>query len=173
MATSTYNLIASQVVGSGGASAITFSSIPQTYTDLLLKISARMAPNTTGEYIQMSFNGVTTNLSSKILYGYTTNASSYNESSVLALGIFPGVGTTSNTFGTSETYIPNYTSSNYKSVSTDEVSENNSSSTNAAYQYLIAGLWSSTAAITSITLSAQTTSILQYSTFYLYGIKNS
>ena len=35
----TYTLIASNTVGSGGTASIEFNSIPQTYTDLLIKIS--------------------------------------------------------------------------------------------------------------------------------------
>ena len=105
MATSTYNLIASQVVGAGGVSSVTFSSVPQSYTDLLLKVSGRM--NTSGgEYIQLSFNGVTTNLNGLNLYGYTTNASSYRDSSVIGLGIFNGTSSQPNTFGIADVYIP-------------------------------------------------------------------
>jgi len=41
-------------------------------------------------------------------------------------------------------------------------------------QDLVAGLWSSTAAITSLTIYPDASSFIQYSsTFYLYGIKNS
>ena len=38
---------------------------------------------------------------------------------------------------------------------------------------LTAGLWSNTAAITSITITSGGVNLAQYSTFYLYGIKNS
>ena len=37
----THNLISTITVGSGGAASIDFTSIPQTYTDLLVKISLR------------------------------------------------------------------------------------------------------------------------------------
>jgi hypothetical protein len=78
----------------------------------------------------------------------------------------PGVGTTANTFGSGDFYIPNYTSANYKSVSYDVTEENNATQ---SYSQLGAGLWSNTAAITSITLTAVPT-FAQYSTFYLYGV---
>ena len=168
----TYTLIEAKTLATSTA-AVTFSSIPATYTDLLVKVSARMTAASTGEYIQMSFNGVTTNLNSRLLYGYTTAASSYDEAAIIPLGLMPGSTTTANTFGSVDVYVPNYAGSTYKSVSIDQVSENNASTVNAAYQYLIAGLWSSTAAITSLTLTAKTGSMVQYSTFYLYGIKNS
>ena len=37
----TYTLISSVTVGAGGASSIDFTSIPATYTDLLVKFSLR------------------------------------------------------------------------------------------------------------------------------------
>jgi hypothetical protein len=169
----TFIKIASVTVGSGGASSIDFTSIPNTYTDLCIKINARMTTAATGEYIQVSFNSVTTNLTSKLLLGYTTAATSYDESTIIPAGLFSGSTTTASTFGSGEVYIPNYTASVNKSVSVDAVSENNSGATNAAYQLLIAGLWSSTAAITAIALTAKTGLIAQYSTATLYGISKS
>jgi hypothetical protein len=78
---------------------------------------------------------------------------------------------TANTFGSFEFYIPNYAGSNNKSLSSDAVQENNAS---AAYASLTAWLMANTAAITSLTLTTTATfSFAQYSTFYLYGIKNS
>jgi len=78
---------------------------------------------------------------------------------------------TANTFGSWEAYVPNYTLSNNKSVSLDSVMENNAT---AAEQNLVAGLWSNTAAITSIKLlPLNGTAFKQYSTATLYGIKNS
>jgi len=75
---------------------------------------------------------------------------------------------TASTFGNGEYYIPNYTSSNYKSVSADAVSENNNTT---AYARLTAGLWSNTAAITSIRLTPDTgTAWVTNSTATLYGV---
>jgi hypothetical protein len=168
----TYTLIESNTLSTSTA-AITFSNIPATYTDLLIKISARMTTASTGEYIQVSFNGLTSNLNSRLLLGYSTAASSYDEASIIPAGLFPGSTTTASTFGNGDVYIPNYAGSTYKSVCADAVSENNSGTTNSAYAQLTSGLWSSTAAINSITLTAKTGSMVQHSTFYLYGIKNS
>ena len=79
---------------------------------------------------------------------------------------------TSNTFGNSELYIPNYAGSTNKSSSADAVAESN---TTTVFAYLNAALWSSTAAITSITLTpdAGGANFVQYSTATLYGIKNT
>ena len=158
----TYTLINSNTVGSGGVASVTFSSIPATYTDLLLKVSARNT--TSSEIFEFGFNGVTTNQSSIYLNGSGSAATSatytlYNRSN-------PSTSTAS-TFSNSEIYIPNYAGSTNKSVSIDGANENNATT---IYMNIVAGLWSSTAAITSITCTAP---FAQYSTFYLYGIKNS
>ena len=173
MATSTYNLIASQVVGSGGAASVTFSSIPQTYTDLLVKCSTRIA-GTGGNAVAnltIQFNGSQSNFSGKGLggNGSASYSSNYSASNMILTDTTTA---TSLTFSNNDFYIPNYTSSNYKSFSIDSVIENNAT---ASWAELDAGLWSNTAAITSITFLDYTLSnnLAQYSTFYLYGIKNS
>jgi hypothetical protein len=78
---------------------------------------------------------------------------------------------TSNTFGNTSVYIPNYAGSNFKSISIDGVTENNAT---AALQFFNAGLFKSTSAITSISLTAYNfASYVQYSTADLYGISNA
>jgi hypothetical protein len=82
-------------------------------------------------------------------------------------------GSTSNTFGNSSIYIPNYTGSTAKSVSIDSVGENNGT---ASEQIISAALWNNTAAITSITLTSLDDNLnpsgnfAQYSSVSLYGI---
>ena len=174
MANPTMTLIASNTVGSGGVTTYTFSSIPQTYTDLILKVSART--NASGTYVDdliLQFNSSTTNYSYTQLYGTGSAVGSGNSSGLAGAyaGTFDSTNATANTFGNSEMYIPNYAGSNYKSISANAVTENNAT---ASFQNLVASLWSNTAAITSITLaSLNGGSFIQYSTFYLYGINNS
>lgn len=160
--------IASTTVGAGGTSAITFSSIPQTYTDLVVKISARAATGGAADRFLISFNGSTANYTLMSLNDQAGSVASYTRASFgdNQLGYFPGSGATANTFGNIEIYIPNYTLSNNKSISVDAVGENNSTTN---YNSLLAGLWSQTAAITSLTFT-QPTGILQYSTATLYGV---
>jgi hypothetical protein len=80
-------------------------------------------------------------------------------------------GLTSNTFSNSEIYIPNYAGSNKKSFSADIVMENNATT---AFSTLNASLWQGTAAISSLTFFDHNgNNFVQYSSFYLYGIKNS
>lgn len=170
----TYTLIASSTVGSGGASSIDFTSIPSTYTDLVLKLSSRDSAADTRAGLGVDFNASTTNYSSRRLRAADGSTSS---GSTTTYPNFAGTTTadnaTANTFGNWELYIPNYASSNYKSASLDYVSENNSTT-----QYdlgLFAILWSDTSAITSIKIYNRdsTGTFKQYSTAYLYGIKNS
>ena len=99
-------------VGSGGASSIDFTSIPQTYTDLLLKVSARSV-GSTGE-IRLEFNGVTTGYSGRYIQGNGSTATSGVEGAThsLYLGENAYSTYTSNVFTSGEFYIPNYTSSN-------------------------------------------------------------
>ena len=174
MANPTMTLIGTPiVVGSGGSSSVIFSSIPATYTDLKIVISARDSRTgiAVGD-IRFNFNGTGagTNISGKYIYGNgsSTTSTSVSGSGELAFG--DAAGATASTFGNSEVYIPNYTSSNYKSISSDSVAETNAT---GGYQLMLAGLWSSTAAITSIAMTPFTSPFAQYSTFYLYGINNS
>lgn len=158
-------------VGAGGAANIDFSSIPATYTDLVLKTSLRS--NRTGDAsdgISVYFNNVTTNRASSSLetngtgvYAYTTTR---NE-----IGIASASNATASIFGNAEIYIPNYAGSTNKSSSADGVSENNAS---AAYVGFVGNLWSNTAAINRITIvPVNGSSWNQYSTATLYGIKKN
>ena len=162
----TFTLIASVTVGVGGAASIDFTSIPSTYTDLLLKVSARDS-TTNGEFY-LRFNNSTTNYSDKWVYGTGSGTGSTTNT---RLDYFMALGTsTANTFGSTDIYIPNYRIASNKSVSGDSVQENNGT---AAYALLEAGLWSDTSAFTSINLVAAGVAFAQYSTAYLYGIKSS
>ena len=163
----TFIKIASVTVGSGGAASIDFTSIPSTYTDLCLKISGRSTG--TDDQIWIAFNGSTTGFSNKVLFGSAPSAASTSVARFVAYQT-PGTGTTANTFGNSEIYIPNYAGSNNKSNSGDAAWEQNATT---AYLALNASLWSNSAAITSISLSPSNTTFAQYSTATLYGIKNS
>jgi hypothetical protein len=164
----TYTLIDKSILGSS-QSSVSFTSIPQTYTDLVLKVSLR---NTTSMgLVYFSFNSNTSNRSSLLLFGSGSSPGSATfDNTDPRVFIQNESGYTANSFGNGEMYIPNYAGSNYKSFSADSVQETNGTT---AYSYLSAGLWSNTSAITSITLSNYSGSFDTGSSFYLYGIKNS
>jgi hypothetical protein len=172
----TYVQIGSTVtVGSGGASSIDFTSIPATYTDLVIKLSSRTSDTTGNDSsaIALQFNGDTTSsYQRRTLYGDGGAVGSTNASTTeMRIGFTDTNGNTANTFGNCEIYIPNYAGSTYKSVSVDAVTEANVAQ--FIYAALVAGLWSNTAAITSIKLYAPSYNFVQHSTASLYGIKKN
>jgi hypothetical protein len=171
----TYTLIASNVLTTT-ASSVTFSSIPSTYTDLVLLISARS--NAASKIVDCSIRIGNGSVSTSSIY-------SYRELQGNGTGAFSGSGTTdkfntimngdtstANTFSNAQVYLPNYLSSSNKSLSTDAVIEANDSATQIQVR-LQAWLWASTAAINIIQLFPASGSFMSASSFYLYGIKNS
>jgi hypothetical protein len=164
----TYEAIATVTVGAGGASTISFSSIPSTFTDLVLKISARVS-GSSDSTMQIQFNGSSSSHTYIRLLGDGGSASSGSASNG-TFGYADVVTYTANTFANTEVYIPNYNSSNNKAFSADSISENNATQAIAAFH---ANLWSNTAAITSIDIVCNITTFVQHTTATLYGIKNS
>lgn len=156
---------------SSTASSITFSSIPADWTDLLVFYSLRSDEAANQRDLRMRFNGSTSGYSSKYLDGYGSSTGSGSDSGTFFLAAnIPAANLTSNTFSNSYIYIPNYTSSNYKSASIDHTAENNATLT---YMRLWAGLWSNTNAITEISLFPEAGNFVANSSVYIYGIKNS
>ena len=169
MANPTMTLIGSPiVVGSGGAATMEFTSIPSTYTDLAIKLSLRTANVQGVDTISPRINGSAATFTQKWLYG--TGSGTGSNSVASYWGDTEGSTYTINTFSSQDIYIPNYAGSNYKSISVDNVTENNAT---ISYAEMIAILWSNTAAITSIGFTSVNGNFAQYSTAYLYGIKNS
>jgi hypothetical protein len=157
--TSTYETISSQTLGSAAAS-VTFSSIPGTYTDLVLVIAANAGGPTAAS---MRFNGDSaTNYSDTILDGDGASATSYRETN--RTNIWAG-----SYYNTSTPTVAIHNIMNYANTTTNKT-------TLSRINYPIAftsaevGLWRNTAAITSITL-ATGANFNTGSTFSLYGIK--
>lgn len=171
MASNTFTKIASVTVGSGGASTIDFNSIPNTYTDLALLISTRNTRNDGSFWatLQFTFNNTTSNRTRKNLYGYQGTTAGSDSGTDFAV-VSTSSSATSSVFDNIMAYIPNYTSSNYKSMTIDGVTENNNTSN---YLYLNASLWSDTSVINQITITPTSYNFVQYSSATLYGIKNS
>jgi len=172
----TYNLISSQVLGSSTAS-VTFSSIPQTYTDLVLRMSSRDSSSTgTANSAVITFNsdalGATGYSSTDLTGSGTAGASTRGTnqggsywSRATVTGTY-----TANVFSNSEFYIPNYTATSQKQVMGTAASENNAS---GAFDAINAGLYTTTTAISALTIWSGSGNFVQYSSFYLYGIRNS
>jgi hypothetical protein len=175
----TYTKIASVAVGSGGSSSMSFTSIPQTYTDLVVLGSTRST--TTDAPLCYRLNSTTSGYTGRYVCGLGTTTESSTLTTLTAgaggtWGRAANVGNcvssdTANTFASWTMYIPNYTSANNKSLSLDVVTENNAT---AAYPELDALLWSNTAAITTVAFAVYNLgAFAQYSTATLYGILKS
>jgi hypothetical protein len=168
---STYTLISSNVLTSSAAS-VTFSAIPSTYTDLVLRVSARTDQASTDSGLRVVVNGTNTGSFTQ-LQGDGAAAASANATgnAFLRIGLVNGSTSTSNTFSSQEMYIPNYAGSTNKPYSLISVREGN---TTTAYIDAYAGLQSQTTSISSITVSpTSSVNLVSGSSFYLYGIKNS
>ena len=165
----TYVKIATVTVGSGGAATMDFTSIPATYTDLVLKISGRISLAQIYGAFWLNINGLTTNRTYRYLEGSGAAASSGSGTNT-NISTGQGNSTTASTFANVEIYFPNYAGSTNKSFSVDSVGENNAAT---AYMDLYAALWSQTAAINQLTLLPESGTFQQYSTATLYGIKST
>jgi hypothetical protein len=170
----TYTLISSNVLASSAAS-VTFSAIPSTYTDLVLRFSARSDSASYNGSCDIILNGIATATYSYTSLAVSANTVSSSRSSAVTAGSarhsVVGATATASTFGSAEIYIPSYTVSQNKPYSASGTGENDS--TNQS-QSVVANLFSNTAAITSIMLTTGgATGFQTLSSFYLYGIKNS
>lgn len=175
MANPTMTLISSQTLG-GTTASVTFSSIPSTYNDLKLVISARGDTAQVFVNLVLNFNGDTaTNYSYSVLTGNSsaTGSSRLSSQTLDGSAYFDGANPTASTFGSCEIYIPNYNSTGSRQFFNIDVLENNSASVTNAYIQTAAHLYRGGSAITSIALKSFTGNFVQYSNFYLYGIKNS
>jgi hypothetical protein len=175
----TYTFISSQVLSSSAAT-VTFSSIPATYTDLVLRCSTRTNQASNIDNIMLKYNGSSaTNYSFISIIGNTLSTvlnSAGGGGTSLRTGYANGSNATGNAFGSAEIYITNYASSLANKVgSSFSATENNIS--NAAYAAVISNAaigWDNTSNITSIEITPLNgPNWVPGSSFYLYGIKNS
>jgi hypothetical protein len=158
---STYTPIATQILGSS-ASTVTFSSIPSTYTDLVLITSTQSNISSGSDDINVVINSDSTTGHYSMTYLYGTGSSAVSSRTAGRIGIGRQDSTE---FGVGVTHFQNYSNTTtYKSVL---------SRGSAASQITIAyvGLWQSTSAINQLVLSPSSASTFSTgSTFTLYGI---
>jgi hypothetical protein len=166
MPTNTYVALDKITLGTA-ATTLTFSSIPSTYTDLV--IVANYGTTAAGNSIFLRLNGDTgSNYSGTFLLGSGSTASSYvggpNESSIRVFGSPIASGTPSTLIATGLINIQNYSNSTTNKTVTTRAGQGTGETLAGV------GLWRSTAAVTSVTLYMAASSILAGSTFSLYGI---
>jgi len=159
---STYTPIATQTAG-GSTSSVTFSSIPSTYTDLILIENYSLGSSNSQSVLTL--NGTSSTYSVTNLYGNGTSASSTRFTGVGGIGSSPGAGDFINTENVLIRHIMNYSNTTtYKTVI-----QRKGDAADATWATV--GLWQSTSAITSVTCTSALGNYNSGSTFTLYGIK--
>ena len=159
----TYDKIATNTLGSAVAS-VTFSSIPATYTDLVLVMNTQ--PTTGIPEISIQLNGVTSaSYSSNVITGSGSVASATRQTNATSSRIgYNAVSSVTNAQNAIVNFMNYASTSIYKTF----ISRGN----NANYgTELTTGLWLSTSAINSITVLLASSTFVAGSTFTLYGIK--
>jgi hypothetical protein len=158
----TLTKLASVTLGSG-QTTISFTAIPQTYTDLVVKFSINSASN--NQYIRFN-NSSAAIYQLNTLRGNGSAADNYVTGANQTELYFMASGIAANTFGSAELYIANYTSAIFKSCFLNAVGEAN---TATVYSNQIASSWNSTSAINQIDIVCAS-GLGQYSSATLYGI---
>jgi hypothetical protein len=156
-------LIASSTLGAGGVSSIDFTSIPATYTDLFVVLSARA--NGAGNS-RLNLNGSAASFLNKVIYSNGASAP-LTFSGTLDIGRVTSTSDQANNFGAMQIHIPNYLSSVAKPYSVEAFAANY----NGGWVMIVAGVWQNTAAITSVSLLPPSGNTFEANTSaYLYGV---
>jgi hypothetical protein len=165
-----YESIATTTVGAGGASSITFSSIPAGYQHLQIRYIGRTASSGNAN-INLNINGDTTTSSVwHVLYGVGGGAAVYAfDSAYIIAGQTATSAVDANVFGAGVIDILDYkNTSKNKTVRSLTGSSNKST----GITYFSSGQWRNTNAITSLAFTTgDATNFAQYTQFALYGIK--
>jgi hypothetical protein len=158
----TYEPIATTTLSSSGT--VTFSSIPSTYTDLILVVNGKATGN--GQ-LSMRINGGTSLYSTTSLTGNGSTAGSTYENSVtyLQFGYYGYFDTSNQAMAIAN--IMNY--ANTSTFKTILATERNS----ATGLDISVGLWRSTAAITSIQTYASGANFAAGTIVSLFGVKSA
>ena len=167
----TYKKIQTNTVGSGGSNTIVFSDIPNTYTDLLLRVSVRKAESGGNTNLQMRFNGSTSGYTQKLMISTAGGTPAvYYDASEIGFMYLPTAASTASVFTNIDIYLPNYAWSFAKGVSIDGALQNDSST--SAGMFITNAEWSGTAAINQVYLYCANGSgnFAENSEVSLYGI---
>lgn len=171
---SSYDSIQTVTVGAGGASSISFTSIPGTYKHLQIRGISRDTRTGTGEQsVMMQFNGDTgTNYSYHILEGYgsgTPTAGPNVSTTQIKVSLSPTSSASANMFGGFVADILDYSNTSKYKVSRSLYGDDQNGSGTVA---ISSGVWNNLNSLTSITIyPTNSQSFVQYSKFALYGIK--
>lgn len=158
-------------LGDGTFNAPVFSSIPQTYQDLMFVVYGRgTTAATTSQGVLRLNDDAGSNYSWTSLIGDGSSATStrdVNSGNGFTINNFTAANSTANRFATAVVHILNYRGSVFKTVLWQNADDNNGSGTTR----IAAGLWRSTAAINDVRLINAQANWASGCTFALYGIK--
>ena len=153
-------------VGPSGASSITFSNIPNTYTHLQIRGIARMSSDVA---FKVTFNGSTGTYRNHYLEGTGGSAIAGTET-FSYIELYPGI-STANIFTGLVWDILDYANTNKNKVIR---AFSGFDANGTGYIDLDSGLWVNTAAITSITVACTSSATFQqFTQFALYGVKSA
>jgi hypothetical protein len=168
-----FDSIATTTVGAGGTSTITFTSIPQTYTHLQVRLIGRTGRASTEDVLKVTFNSDTANNYSwhnVAGYGTGVEANGFASQNNMTLGWITAANDAAGIFGTAIFDILDYANTSKYKTSRSLTGYD----WNGGGQLLLAsGSWRNTSAITSITITPSFSALNQYSSFALYGIKGA
>lgn len=173
-AATSYESIATYTVGAGGTSAISFTSIPNTFKHLQVRLLSRTDRGDTNDFMTIRFNSDSgTNYSYHSLYGNGSSAGAADTGTSTGTpwsGVTAGGNATASIFGAAVVDVLDYENTNkYKTVRLLSGTDQNSTTGRI---YFMSNLWRSTSAITTLTIiPTYGSNFAQYSQFALYGIK--
>lgn len=154
---------------SGSANTINFNNIPQGFTDLLLKVSARDTASVAVGQCRFDCNNGANADMIRLVGNGSTASSNKTPSSSYSFAVNSG-NQTSNTFSNTEMYIANYTTTNKKQIIVDTVAENNGTTAYLELDALYYDNGSNPITSLSLFIGAQGGNFATNSTFSLYGI---
>ena len=164
-------------VGPAGASSVSFTNIPTTYSHLQLRYIARTSRAINNDGLVVKFNSSNSGynyLGGHVLYGNGSSASSVagwigSSTAGGAIGQIPGANLTSNIFGAAVVDILDYANTNkHKTVRTLHGYDANGS----GQVHLMSFSWDNTSAITSMAITVGTgQDFVANSQFALYAVK--
>ena len=162
----TATFLIQRVAGTGSSGTITFTSIPQTYKYLQIR---SLANDNNGNQLSMQFNSDTgSNYSYHRLQGAGVSAAATGAASQTEIPFIGYAAGTTSIYGVGIIDIHDYASTSKYKTSRSFIGYD----TNGSGLVLLgSGLWMSTSAISSISITSSGGSFTTASTFALYGIK--
>jgi hypothetical protein len=171
----THTLIAKHTFSSSTITSISFTNIPQTYTDLRVVFSVRGMSTSNGGNVDSvvctPYNNSTAGTRAHSLSLYSSGATTATDTTNRG-GFTNSLNSTANGFSCNEINIPNYTSSVYKAF--EYTGTQGMNVTSNSYLGFTGVLWNMSTAINRLDFSFESAgAFAANSTIYLYGISAS